>query len=376
MATPIRTDIVRSRPVPQPARGAQKGGSDAVDSDRDTSSSSKSTRPGMLSLALTMQDDLSALVSSLQRRRDNQGQAALRESADWVEHVLDEGAHDKMARLNQLLPGVKGAADLLALLRALFTDPSDALAALRALLADAQWLKLQGLLEEALAQLLDEHEGGGTGAKLRGGLNVAIKARLAARRGGLTAIQLRHSYRDFLAADDDCMEQYDQWIEQYGFAQRGQVMDFMEQAIAADMYALDPSGGQREFGTLLRRIRTLTSVRSVDMLLVEHCTRHRLLQGLQQSAEAVVVALLRVVRGVNEWESMFSGAFAAVRVALDAQQRSQWIQALRRAVHGLPDAAWRDEAERTRMQSSLQALVDADVDRGLLRGSGQCGGLA
>lgn len=339
-----------------------------TDETERSSQAPASHRPGLLSTALSMQDDLSALVSTLQRRRDSQGPGVERESVAWVDHILDDRVHEKLPQLIRLLPGMQSAADVLALLRRLFADPSDALAVLRALLADDELKQVHELLNDALERMLAESQGDGTVAQFKGGLNVAVKARLAAQGGGASARQLRHSYREFLASGGDCLGQYAAWIELYGFGRRAQVMDFMEQAVAADMYALDPSGGHLEFGRLLRRVRTLAVVRSADQALLRHCARHRLLPRLQASAEMVVGSFLDILRGLQDWSAMFSGPFAAARVVLNDAERGQWIQSLRRALHVLPDDLWPDEDVREQLQAELETLVAADVNRAILRG--------
>lgn len=366
MALPSLSNLPSVRPAP--VRPVVKADDDAADRDGARSLSSPQQRSGVLSTALSMHDDLSALVSSLQRRRDNPGGAETRESAAWVDHILDDGVHHKLAQLRQLLPGMNAGADVLAMLRNLFNDPSDVLAVVRALLADDQLEALHELLNDALDQLLAEQRADGTAAQVQGGLNVAVKARLAAQGGFLDARQLRHSYRDFLANSRDCLGQYARWIALYGFDRRGLIVEFMEQAVATDMYSLDPSGSHLEFGHLLGRVRTLTVVRSTDQMLIQHCTRQGLLLRLQVPAETIVARLLDIVRGLEDWAAMFSGPLAAARVVLTDSERAQWIQSIRRALHALPDALWRDEQARERMRGALEVLVTADVTHGALRG--------
>ena len=82
-----------------------------------------------------------------------------------------------------------------------------------------------------------------------------------------TPAQLRQTYRDFLG-DGEPLTSYEEWIALYGFESRTRVVDFIEHAMGADMYALDPSCSRLEFGYLLQRVRQLTMLRSADYLLL------------------------------------------------------------------------------------------------------------
>jgi type III secretion system YopN/LcrE/InvE/MxiC family regulator len=350
-----------NRPLPpalpvMPRQANAQG--DRDDTARDVlSGAAKPSRPGMLGTALSMQDDLSALVASLQRRRDGQGSGSTDASQAWIDRVLDDSVHSKLADLRALLVGIRSPAQLLAMLQQRFPDPSDALGVLRALLADDELNELRELLQQSLEQLLAEQAGQGGAAAMLGGLNVAFKAKLAARGGLFSARALRQSYRDFIGKDQDCVGEYAGWIVLYGFNRRAQVVDFMEHALGADMYSLDPSGSHVEFGRLLRQIRNLAVLRSADQLLVQEAARAQLLARLSTSAEAVVGGLLDVVRGLQDWAGLFAGPLAGARIALSANERARLVQALRRAVRGLPDAVWSDDTARERAAQELEIMV-------------------
>lgn len=320
-------------------------------------------RPGTLHTALNMQDDLGALVATLQRRRDGQKSAVANDSQAWIDHVLDDKVHDKLASLRQLLDGMRNPAQILGMLKQMFPDPSDVLAVLRAWLSDDELEELREALALALAQLEQEQAAQGNTAALKGGLNAAVKARLAARSGQLSAYQLRQSYRDLLGNPQDCVGEYAGWIGMYGFNRRAHVLDFMEQAIGADMFSLDPSGSHLEFGRLLRQVRNLTVLRSVDELLVLEVGRTRLLTRLSTTAEALVTGLLDVVRGVQDWAGLFAGPLSGARVVLSLTERARLVQALRRAVLGLPDAIWVDATARDSTAQALEAMVVESMKR-------------
>lgn len=361
-------------PLPLTQRQVNSNG-DRDDSARDAlATSGRSSQKNALHTALSMQDDLSALIASLQRRRDGQRSGGTGEAQAWIDHVLDDEVHSKITDLRALLDGLRSPVQLLTLLKQFFPDPSDMLAVLRALLADDELEELRELLRASLEQLLAEQAGQGTAAAMRGGVNVAVKARLAARGSRFSARALRQSYRDFIGNHQDCVGEYAGWIATFGFERRAQVVDFMEQALGADMYSLDPSASHLEFGRLLRQVRNLAVLRSTDQLLVQEATRDRLLARLSTTAEAMVGGLLDVVRGLQDWAGLFAGPLAEVRVALSAPERARLVQALRRALGGLPDAVWSDEYARERTADALEELVVESMKRER-RLSGHAGGM-
>lgn len=360
MALAINRPVTAPLPV-TPRQASAQG--DRDDAARDIVSSGRPSRPGTLGTALLMQDDVGALVASLQRNRNGQRSGGSVDSQAWIDHVLDDEVHAKVTDLRALLEGMRSPVQLLALLRQLFPDPSDMLAVLRSLIADDELQELRELLNQSLEQLLAEQAAQGNAAATRGGLNVAIKARLAARGSELSARALRQSYRDFIGNHQDCVGEYTGWIALYGFERRAQVVDFMEQALGADMYSLDPSASHVEFGRLLRQVRNLAVLRSTDQLLVQEATRDRLLARLSTTAEAVVGGVLDVVRGLQGWAGLFTGPLADARVALSAPERARLVQALRRALGGLPDAVWSDDEARNRAVASLEEVVVESMRR-------------
>lgn len=333
-------------------------------------------RPGVLATALNMSDDIGALMASLQRRRDQQNAAGAGAPEAWIDHVLDEKVHQKLSGFREQLGGMRSPTQVMSLLKQLFPDPSDVLAVLRALLSDDELDAMRELLEATLDQLLEEQAAQGQGAATRGGANVAVKARLAARSGQLSARALRQSYREFLGNPQDCAGEYIAWIEQYGFDRRAAIVDFMEQAIAADMFSLDPSASLHEFGYLLGQVRKLAVLRSVDQLLVHDIERTGLLARMATEADAVVVGLLDVVRGLQDWKGLFSGPLGAARVALATDQRVRLIQALRRALKDLPDAIWVGPDARESAIQQLETLVVESMKRDRGQAGGFAGGLA
>lgn len=350
--SPVALPALLHRPV-LPTRQAIADDGDA----RSTESRRVAPRPGMLGTALSMQDDLSAAVSSLRGRRSEERQTTATDTA-WVDHVLDEQVHDKVASLKQaLLAGLRGAADLLAMLRGLFPDPSDALAVMRLLLDEDSLQELRAQLQEALDSLLLQQQQNGTTQAARAGLNSALKAKLRARLSGLPAADLRELYRDFVGSSHSPVDQYALWIDICGFTQRVSVLDFIEQALAADIYSLDPSCSRLEFGNLLSTIRRLATLRSADAQLTRDCIPPALMQQMQADPEQLLRGMLDLLRQRGQWPEVFAGPLAGMRMALRVEQKAQLVQALRRTLRALPHSVWNDAADQLQAQDALEQMV-------------------
>jgi len=308
-------------------------------------------RKSVLMTALDMSDDLSGLVSSMRRSRTREdGSGDVRGQA-WLDHVLDPQGPEKLQQLKQQLChlGTPDLAALRSLLAQAFPDPSDALAVLRAFMADDELIALR----EELAALSEELSAGSAGRRTRGGVNVALKARLQAPTLRATPQQLRRSYQDFLAGDDP-LDAYERWIELYGFERRGRIVDFIEQALAADMYALDPSCSRLEFGHLLQRVRQLCSLRSADHLLHRYCWRPQVMSRTGVDQRVLCTALLDMVRHQGSLQHLFRGVFAAARHVMDSTEKTLFAQGIRRFLTALPHGLWAD--------IGLQADVIGEVD--------------
>jgi len=348
----INSHVARPLP-PVQARPVASKSVDPLSEERETEKApAASLRRSALATALAMSDDMSGLVASMRRARAKDDGASDVRGQAWLDHVLDEHAPEKVSQLRQQLRHL-GAADVAGareLLQQMFPEPSDMLAVLRALLADAE---LEGL-RELLAALYEELATAPGGRRARGGLNAALKARLQAPHLRATARQLRRSYQDFLAGSEP-IDTYELWIELYGFDRRTRVLDFIEQALAADMYALDPSCSRLEFGYLLQTVRRLTTLRSADHLLLQHCWQADLMARLGAMQPDLVAALLRMVRNGGGLAELFQGLLAGASYVWSLPEKVRFAQGIRRFLKALPHGLWDD------IGLQLQALDEVDV---------------
>lgn len=330
----------------------------------DDAASSPSRAPALLKTAVMRaiedSDDLSALRSSLRRSRSAEADGGDVRDVAWMDHVLEPKGPEKLAtvklQLRTLPP--RDAAALRALISCLFPDPSDAVAVLKLLLSDAE---LEDIRSE-LAELHDQLQGAGNdrGASVRAGVNVALKARLHARPLKATAMQLRQTYRDFIGTADalDC---YASWLELYGFERRHRVLDFIEHALAADMYALDPSCSRIEFGALLQRVRQLTTLRSADHLLMTQCWDPVLMPRIGIDPAMLLSALMTMMRQRGGIGQLLVEVFERAARALELPEKRCLAQRMRRFLKALPHGLWPDIG----LQGEAEDDVDALLERAL-----------
>lgn len=356
-----------ARPALPPQRSLPPAISTAFAEDEPASSTAAMRRtglhqPGVLQQALAMSDDLAGLVSSMRRNRARGADEGSHLPQAWLEHVLDPKGPEKLAALRlQLdqLPSVD-LATLRGLLAALFTDPSDAVAVLRTLRSSAELEELAEILDALEQELMDG--GPAQGRAVRAGLNVALKARLHAGRLAASPVQLRQSYREFLGMGEplDC---YEEWIALYGFERRTRVVDFIEHAMAADMYALDPSCSRIEFGQLLQRVRQLTTIRSADHLLLACCWDAQMMSRIGVTQPALLAALFTLVRQGGGLRALFDSVFQQATYALDVADKVRFAQNLRRFLKAVPHGLWQAVQEHVNALEELDALIWAALEQ-------------
>ncbi|NIJ70783.1 type III secretion system gatekeeper subunit SctW [Xanthomonas sp. 60] len=323
-------------------------------------SRSQALRKTELQQAFDINDDLSALRSSLRRTRSAEGDGTEARDVAWMDHVLEPKGPEKVAALRQQLQQMasRDQAAIRALLVALFPDPSDAVAVLRVLLAEDEL----EVMRETLASLHDEllDPPGLPGRQVRAGLNVALKARLHAPQLKATPAQLRHSYREFLG-EGAPVDSYETWIGLYGFERRGRVVEFIERALAADMYALDPSCSMREFGALLQRVRQLTTLRSADHLLFLCCWQADIFKRVGLDQPAFLLAVLTMLRRGGGFRSLVDTLFVEARYTLASEDKARLLQGIRRFLKAMPHALWADIGAQTAVLGDMDALLDQSM---------------
>lgn len=362
MAHPINHTAIRMayHPLPQAKPAIKDEEKESTGSSTSSAARGGGAKHNSLAIAMEMHDDLSALLPSLRQRRTEE-RAGAHASGAWIDHVLDEHAPEKCASLKDLLKqGSWDAARILLELQALFADTSDLLAALNAFACDPELEHLRAELHKARQRLME-----GLTAKqaraAKAGLNAAVKARLGRSGSVLMPAMLRQCYRDFMGGQLDVMSQYELWMRQYDFEHRHRILDFIEQALGADIYSLDPSCSRLEFGQLLHQVRLLATLRSADDLLIRQCMRQPWSAALSLDGAHLLSGVFAVVRMGGGLDTLFSGPLAMVRMGLNAADRARFAQALRWAFKALPYSLWPDVQFQLNVLNELEAFTSAAI---------------
>lgn len=358
--------IARSIPIALPVNTAVS----AADTRVREPASTQPRGPGVLQVALSMNDDL-AMKMSAHRMRRGEATPDAPATSPWVERVLDEEGPRKVADVKATLRGQRNPSpgDVRLLLATLFPDPSDQVAVLRALLDDETLEELHEVLNRTLEQMLAEQTADGSRKRVAAGVNVAITARLAAQGASLSAVLLRDCYRDFLDRNADPITQYELWVDVFGYGQRQAVVDFIGRGLIVDLYSLDPSCSVDEFGPVLRAVSKLRALRAADAVIARDFWDARLMARLGVAEAAFLKSILRIVREGKGWSDLFDVLLSRTALLCTLEDSMLLAQRFRRALRGFPNQLWATPGKLDTALAELEELVDATLARETLAAS-------
>lgn len=300
------------------------------------------TLPDALTIAESGNEELAQLRTLFVSRREFEKRRGL--AAESFEAVLDPGAAGRAQKIVAALAGPSASAGaVLQLARALFPDDSDLVLVLRELVRSR---RARGLDVVLLETVLEQAEAAADPQPLKAGINVAFKARRFGARlpaGPAGPAALRQCYRQFLQDSDLAPALYLDWIETFGVAARGLVLEFVESALFTDMHALDPSCTRREFGEPVRNLRRLRLLRSADRGFVAALMRY--LPGEEDCVRLMLALLLQPL----DADRLLTGACPAGAAP---------AQALWRACRALPEELFGVEGGRDEVLAHALALAD------------------
>ena len=319
------------------------------------------------SLLANVQDDMAALLASVLRRQtgrrvDKMDDAQGPEPGDTPTDDIRQEEVQKIRALLQTAGASWGAGYDMA--RALFPDPAE-LALLLASLRDDTALdeEIRAEIEQTLAELTREH-----GAdRLAAGKNIGRVVATFATRTGLSADSLKAAYRALLASGSGEALTYRYLIDAFGFARRGLALDFLEQALAADIAADTPSRPADDFQPLLAVLFQLRLLRSADALLLStagrparRSPRARTDDPAPDLLDSVLVdVLLATLCDLGEAQREFDQFLAHWRGVADDVQVFQWTGRLLRAMAEVPVELFPDLAYREALLTTLADTVQA-----------------
>ncbi|MEJ0004476.1 MAG: HrpJ domain-containing protein [Pararobbsia sp.] len=317
-------------------------------------------------LAWVMPDEAPAVLPLAMRYRARYGAGFDRE------RILAENADvllDDAERATVREPTNAGEA-LLALTQERFTDPSDALMALRELRQRAglaEYAAAFELAERQLALLVPRRT-------LLSGANAALVARahadaLAAHdgagRAALRAGEFRMLYRHFVDGNLSALDTYADWIAKYDTVCRVVLVDFVRDALVADMDAADPSCTQIEFMPLADALRALLCLRRADQAFAE-CLRAAAQHagwpvGVHEADLDAPFARMLVdgLRGASRGCDLVEWLISAGCDTQSARPRAIMVQALIAGFRMMPGDLYEPAANRDDLIEGLQAELTA-----------------
>ena len=205
-------------------------------------------------------DDMAMLLAQFRRRAMADKNNS---KVDPFERILEEQSEPKVdqllviARSAELSPGV-----FLVYARAMFPDDSDLVLVLREMIRRRKLEKADtSMLEEVLQQIWD----GSNQKQCKAGVNVGLKTRIFSKKLAVSAWALRDSYRQFLESQGSELDEYGNWVTDYGNERRTIVGEFIQTALLHDIQSHDPSCSLQEFGNLLNRVVNLKKIQASDM---------------------------------------------------------------------------------------------------------------
>ncbi len=317
------------------------------------------TQVNELNQAQEAADDMSMVATQFGRFRDLSRKRS--ESNENVDRILDEDVDTKLDKIYAVLSSNKfNKQQLTQYLRSLFHDPSDLLLILLELLRSKKIRKTQRALLEELVDELKESDANGL---IRAGINVALKARVFSKSILKDPKILRSLYREFIMFEGPGIYIYDEWIKQYDEKQREQLLDFMLQALVADMQSLAPSAiNSTEFGPLLEKlgqIRILYSVEESFITKLMNLLIARIKSPIKNDFLQIFVAgIIRPEHIANELDKLL-GIYSNLTLSM----RAKLVQTLIYAFNSLPIGIFISEEMRDELMENLQDIMTGIYDQ-------------
>ncbi|MEY0219603.1 type III secretion system gatekeeper subunit SctW [Providencia rettgeri] len=212
-----------------------------------------------------------ASMSMLAASHVRRGSSKKGDEEEWMqfsERILDKDADDKVLHIEGLLnKQLMTPKQLRAFLLQFFTDPSDLLMLLAALINRKKLKKEQIDNLEALVELLQAED---TKRSAQAGINVALIAKAFAKKLHSSAGNLRTLYREFICYDGPVVYLYEQWVEAMEIQERENIMRYLGRALACDLQTL-PLGDLniRAFGRFFSRVGRLRELQSLDYVFCQ-----------------------------------------------------------------------------------------------------------
>lgn len=333
---------------------AQSKGSDGLDGDEGIVVTAQKILDSL--------DEMSAFAWVRFRRLTEKRDEVVSDSA--LDYILDEESPQKLQNLIGVLRNDKllTVKQLLEFARSLFADPSDLYAALRGLLRNTKLSSRElKLLEEALESL--ESEEAENVRAMRAGLNIALKARMFGKKMDTDPGRLRDTYRKFLQGEGAALDNYEDWVADYGAGKRRIIADFMENALVTDIDANDPSCSVPEFGYLLGHLTQIKNIRSSDFIFIEKIKRSNSLISMNNSEEEWLYFFFCILRNPESLFTLLKETGGTAFDAANATKKVELIQTLYRCCKMFPCEIFTDNGSRDELMTYFLEILNEGHNR-------------
>jgi type III secretion protein W len=325
-----------------------KAASDGVLPSVDVENVDDGTPAALQQKYVDMADDMASVATQFRNRREFEKKGAVPD--ENFDRVLEEDVYPKGQKLTAVTAAQNVSLENMMLqARSLFPDDSDLFLVLKELLRRKQLSQIQ---RNTLTAMLNTVTREADPRALKAGVNCALKARIFGASLGLKAIRLRQTYRRFLESDRTPLEEYEDWIACYGYQVRHVVSDFIQESLATDIRAEDPSCSLMEFGNLLVYMRKLQMLRTADREFVMALLKRKLFplnmgcrSDVDQEEKDWLFLLFGLIREDIHPEDLLRDALEQCNFKTH-MARSVWINAVRAAYKRLPSELFSEKLDQ------------------------------
>ncbi|ATM88347.1 type III secretion system gatekeeper subunit SctW [Yersinia enterocolitica] len=275
----------------------------------------------------------------------------------FAERILDGQADEKLLHVEGVLHGrLMTPQQLRAFLLQYFTDPSDLLMALAALINRNRLKRKQIEHLNELRELLEAED---LNRSAQAGVNIALVAKAFAQRMQQSAGDLRMLYREFLSYEGPVVYLYEQWADEQDAEERENIMRYLARALACDLQVL-PLGNVNvnEFGRFFNRVRCLREMQSLDGIFRQRFLHAGFAFVGQYGEKALSQLFTRGIRDQACFSESLLTFFSQQLCVLSSDMRARFLQILIIAFSTLPTGVFQSLEEREHLMTELKESMD------------------
>ena len=303
-----------------------------------------------------------SMLAASHVRRGSTKKGSEEEWMQFADRILDRDADDKVFHIEGLLnKQLMTPKQLRAFFLQFFTDPSDLLMLLAALINRKKLKKEQIENLEALEQLLQAED---YQRSAQAGINVALVAKAFAKKLHFSAGNLRALYREFISYDGPVVYLYEQWVEEMAIQERENIMRYLGRALACDLQAL-PLGDLNisELGSFFNRVGRLRELQSLDYVFCQQFFqsgffRHNESSNKLKLEKELSQLFTRGIRSQVDFEKVVISFINEILNIMSSDMRGQFLQLLLLAFSIIPVAVFPSLEAREELIHQLKTLMD------------------